>query len=357
MKNDRVKIYVLCITCLYSRAINLKISRDLTVDAFIRSFQLHIFDYGCPEKVYSDMGTQIVAAGNLIRDFIKDPETVKYFHSHNMQLLEFHQFPKGCKQLGSLIEICVKMVKRLIHATIKNNIVSYEVFEYLISEAVHLVNKRPISFKEAIRDDSITDVPTVITPEMIIHGFDLPSLNVIPNFQVNPSDDVEWLSECNKIGHSNDMFEKIRKVRANMIQNYNGEFLKTLSDQATNTDGRFKPVTHKKLNVGDIVLLKESLSKPASYPMAVVREIKSNDLGEVVEVVVKKGSTGELLRRHVSVVVPYLTNSIKKDNDENVLPSNDEIITDVHMPERRPQRTAATFAAERNSALFRDNLA
>ena len=180
---------------------------------------------------------------------------------------------------------------------------------------------------------------------------------MIPNFQVNPSDDVEWLSECNKIGHSNDMFEKIRKVRANMIQNYNGEFLKTLSDQATNTDGRFKPVTHKKLNVGDIVLLKESLSKPASYPMAVVREIKSNDLGEVVEVVVKKGSTGELLRRHVSVVVPYLTNSIKKDNDENVLPSNDEIITDVHMPERRPQRTAATFAAERNSALFRDNLA
>ena len=35
-------------------------------------------------------------------------------------------------------------------------------------------------------------------------------------------------------------------------------------------------------------------------------EVASNDLDETTEVVLKKGNTGELVRRHVSSIIPYM---------------------------------------------------
>ena len=58
---ELAKVYILCLTCLWGRAINLVVCNDLTVDSFLRAFQLHIFQYDLPDKVFSDLGSQIVA--------------------------------------------------------------------------------------------------------------------------------------------------------------------------------------------------------------------------------------------------------------------------------------------------------
>ena len=60
-------------------------------------------------------------------------------------------------------------------------ILDYFDLEFLIFQIVSLVNKRPIAFKEGSRDNDVNQmIPNPITPEMLIRGYELVSLNLIP---------------------------------------------------------------------------------------------------------------------------------------------------------------------------------
>ena len=67
---------------------------------------MHTMEYGVPQLVLSDSGSQIVAGSNLILDFINDSNTVKYFAENGMKPIEFSQYPRGCNKLGDLVECC-----------------------------------------------------------------------------------------------------------------------------------------------------------------------------------------------------------------------------------------------------------
>ena len=101
--------------------------------------------------------------------------------------LQFQHYFKGCSKLGGLVESCVKMVKHLVQKSIKNYSLQFHDFEFLIHQAVHIINRRPISFKDALRDESL-DIPEIITPEKLIHGRELVSVNVIPELQQSPDE-------------------------------------------------------------------------------------------------------------------------------------------------------------------------
>ena len=98
------KIWLLCISCTWSRAINLKIYRSLDVPDFLRAFQLHCFQFGIPQLCISDLGTQLVAGANIIHSFMNDPQTKPYFEEINVKPISFQQSFKGGSQLGSLVE-------------------------------------------------------------------------------------------------------------------------------------------------------------------------------------------------------------------------------------------------------------
>ena len=94
------KVWLLCISCLWSRAVNLKLCMDLTTKEFLRCFQLHCFDYGVPQLVLSDLGSQIVAGANVITDFLNDHEVQNYFKENDAKPIKFEQYFKGCNKLG-----------------------------------------------------------------------------------------------------------------------------------------------------------------------------------------------------------------------------------------------------------------
>ena len=149
---------------------------------------MHCFEFGIPELCISDLGTQLVAGANIIQTFISDPITQLYFEENNVRPLQFDQYYKGCSQLGSLVEVCVKLVKRLLFGSVKKMILSYSDFEFLVCHTVHLANRRPIAFKESLREANTDSVPEPITPEMIVKGYELTSLNLIPELQDIPVD-------------------------------------------------------------------------------------------------------------------------------------------------------------------------
>ena len=62
---------------------------DLTTKEFLRCFQLHCFDYGVPQLVLSDLGSQIVARANVITVFLNDHEVQNYFKENYAKLIKF----------------------------------------------------------------------------------------------------------------------------------------------------------------------------------------------------------------------------------------------------------------------------
>ncbi|XP_068218822.1 uncharacterized protein [Palaemon carinicauda] len=335
------KVWLLCITCTWSRAVNLKICRSLNVAEFLRAFQLHCFEYGIPQLCISDLGTQLVAGGNTITSFISDPQTQLYFEENNVKPLSFQQYFKGCSELGSLVEVCVKMVKRLMFGAIKNFILTYVDFEFLVCNIVHLINRRPIAFKEAVRAET-DNVPEPITPEQLVRGYELTSLNLIPNLQPLSVEDPEFDPDNKAISQN---YVKLCKIRQTLIETYHNEFLGTLIQQAVDRKGRYRPVTHKLLKVGDVVLIKEEHTKRNNYPLGIILEVFKNDLGEVTHAVIKKGKTGQTSRLHVNNIIPILENT---GSTNSATPDVCNSVTSS----LRPKRKAAILSQERTRQML-----
>ena len=345
VSGEKSKLYLLCITCMFTRAVNLKISYDLSVKEYLRSFQLHCFEYGVPTHVISDLGTQLVAGANIIRDFLKDCETQRYLEEFNIKTITFEHYYKGHSELGSLVESCVKLVKRLIYGAIRNNIVDCRDFEYIICQTVHLVNRRPISFKESLRDCSGSELPCAITPENLLRGYDLISLNINPELQPHDELDPDWKVSSNT--SLNDSYSTLRKLRASLLERYHNDFLVNLINQAVSVKDRYKPISHKALNVGDVVIIKEPNTKLNNYPMGIVKDLQVNDCNEVTGATIFKGSTRELVKRHSSTIIPILS-----VNNEDDLDRLDEVDQDV--VSSRKQRSSALKSRELTKLMLAD---
>ena len=107
------------------------------------------------------------------------------------------------------------------------------------------------------------------------------------------------------LGTLNFSLLKLLIVSYTLIESYNCPFLGNMH-QATNDKERYKAVIHEPLEVDDVVLLKEPYMKPFNFPMAIVKDLQVNDLGEVTGAVVLKVSSRELLKRHVTSLIPIL---------------------------------------------------
>ena len=359
MNGNRTKIWLLLITCLYTRAVDIKICRSADVRDFMRALQLHIFEFGIFQNCYSDLGSQIQAGSNVISAFLNDLETKEYFESNNIKVTKFEQFSKGNSSLGSLIEVCVKQVKHLIYKCIRNIVLDYFDFEFIVCKTIDLINKRPIAFKESLRTLGPNELPFCITPEILMRGYETVTLNIIPQMQCSNIDDEgdpDFEPYSNNIVQG---YERLLKVKSNLIEAYHSEFLATLINQAIDKKDRYKPVNHKVIKSGDIVLLVDKHTKRYHYPMARVDRVVINTLGEVTAAYVFKGSTKELVYRHMtSLILLISSDGFTKDSIESALvDTSDSSLTDppnssdfdegsVKAVRKQPHRMAAKKCRE-----------
>ncbi|XP_018025685.1 uncharacterized protein LOC108681191 [Hyalella azteca] len=346
----KVKVWILCITCLWSRAINLKLSLDLSVKEFLRAFQKHVFEFGLPHLVLSDSGSQLIAGSKIISKVLQDPEVEAYCEASDIKITSFQQYPRGCSALGSLVESCVKLIKRLLFGSIGNNVLDLPDFDLAVAQITCLVNKRPVAFKETLRDSSIS-LPSPITPEALLRGYVLHSPLVLPHVSEAP-DDPEWVPSMEAADLVRENFAKLNAVRRKLVDKYNSQFIPSLITQATSKKDGFRPVKHKVLGVNDLVLLKEPNQKRYNYAMGRVTEVTLNHLGEVTEVSVLKGNGGTV-RRHVTSLIPLLTASPTTETRSPV-PPNQPIVMETEA--NRPRRLAAQRGRGKIKDLIERNL-
>ena len=116
------KVWVLLVTCLFSRAVSVNICLSLDTSAFLRAFHLHVLKYGLPKLILSDPGSSIVAGVNVIKDFLNDFETKSFLEKNGIKTLEYQTYPSGASWLGGLVESMVKQNKKLLYSSIHRKI-------------------------------------------------------------------------------------------------------------------------------------------------------------------------------------------------------------------------------------------
>jgi len=356
LMGKRVKVWLLVFTCLWSRGVNIKVCDNLSVATFLKSFQSHVYDEGLPSKIFSDLGSQITSGGKTIQNFLSNVDTCSYLNENGIERVKFEHYFKGDSSLGSIVEICVKFIKRLLYGAIKNSVLNRDDFDLLIDKTKYLLNSRPVAYKNLLSNNEPLDIPEPISPELLNKGRTLTCVNIIPALAPRTTDDPNW----GQIDAGTDgmlvQFSKLQKVQERVIDLYNKEFMATLLQQGLDKKGRYQPVKHESLQINDIVLLKEPLLKFHQYPMAVVHKIHKNYLGEVTDVEVFKGKSRELVQRHITVVVPYLrsdTGSLGSVLNPNSSPEEDDPAP-VSQP-RRKGRIAAANSRTKTAAMLNND--
>ena len=143
----------------------------------------------------------------------------------------------------------------------------------------------------------------------VVSAVELVSVNVFPVLEEEVHEDPDWQSNSDPRDLIINNYAKLQKARKVLNKIYHEEFLTNLISQATSVKDRYARVSHDRLEVGDLVLIKEPLLKPTNFPLAVVQEVISNDLGETTSAKVRKGKSKEITHRHSSSLIPLLSRS------------------------------------------------
>ena len=203
IRGEKCKVYILIFTCLWSRAIDLVICYDLSLQEVLRAMQLHNYRYGLFEYCLSDLGSSLVASSKVISEHFEEPEMINFLTKNDTKHITFDQYYKGNHELGGLVESCVKITKQLIYKTIKKNVLNLPDFELLVTEINYLANQRPVAFQDALiqTNSNEEDMPTPITPQHLISGRDINAINIIPNIDVENEEilqDKNWSLQENQ---------------------------------------------------------------------------------------------------------------------------------------------------------------
>ena len=301
-KSDTIKTYVIIFTCMFTRAVNLIVANDCTTNSFLIALQLHVFEYGIMSLIISDNQPSFNAGTTYVREVMSTTEIQNFLKQNNVEKLTHENYPSGASFLGGAVESMVGQVKNILYSSNEHRKLTKDQFQFVVAEAKALVNKRPIAFKNSLSDNNVEDSPCTITPEVLLKGYEVPSFNILAQDRDEDASDISWEPSTSNQQKLFESFQEINKVRNNIYNLYESEFIQTLEKQATNKANRYKNSNQSPLQIGDLVAIKTKLLKPYFYPKGIVKNIEYNDINDINAVTVRK-SNKELVRRHPTEII------------------------------------------------------
>lgn len=163
-----LKGYVCICVCMATRAIHLELVGELTADAFISAFKRFVSRRGRVTDVYSDNGSNFVAAHEIMsedhRQAILDKE-IEFASLLANDGVTWHFSPPSAPHFNGLAEAGVRSMKYHLRRIVGATILTYEELYTVLCQIEGVLNSRPLS---AITDD-FSDL-TVLTPGHFLMG-------------------------------------------------------------------------------------------------------------------------------------------------------------------------------------------
>jgi hypothetical protein len=138
------KRYGVIFTCLAIRAVHLEVAHSLDTDSFLLAFSRFCSRRGCPEKVFSDNGTNLTKGHKELQTLLIELDQSKISKSLVKQGIQWHfNTPYGSHE-GGVYERMIRSVRNVLSALTKQQVLSCESLSSLMCMAENILNQRPI---------------------------------------------------------------------------------------------------------------------------------------------------------------------------------------------------------------------
>ncbi|XP_051816711.1 uncharacterized protein LOC127537707 [Acanthochromis polyacanthus] len=263
------KRWAILFTCMNTRGVHIEVIESLDTDSCINALRRFFAIRGSAKQLRSDRGTNFIAASlelGMGQPDEKQTSILKYLHSNGCTW-KFN--PPHASHMGGVWERMIGVTRRILDSMLlqnKHTHLTHDVLCTLMAEISAIINARPL-----VPVSSDSSSPFLLSPAMILTQ--KPSLPAPPvNFAEKDLLRAQWRQV---------------QVLANVFwSRWRNEYINTLHSR------RKWHKTHRNLQPGDIVMLKQGQAPRNEWPMAVVTSTFPSSDGKVRKVEVRTSSKG-----------------------------------------------------------------
>lgn len=267
-------------TCLSTRAVHIEVLETMTTASFINGLRRFTAIRGPIKTLRSDRGTNFIGACKELNLDTEDPDLQTHLHDSKCTWI-FN--PPHSSHMGGVWERMIGIARRILDALLLKTSTSHlthEVLTTLMAEVTAIMNSRPL-----VPVSADPDAPAVLTPSMLLtQKADILSAPE-GDFDVKDLSIKHW--------------KKVQGLAEAFWKRWRQEYVATLQPRKKwHTDRR-------NLQVGDVVLLKDSQARRSEWPTGlIVKTVPSqDDRVRKVEVRVVKQGTPKVYLRPISEVI------------------------------------------------------
>ena len=280
------KAYICLFTCASTRGIHLELTQGLDVEAFLMAFRRFTSRRGVPATLISDNAKTFKASSTQIAKIRRSTEVSRYLIDNQ---ITWTFIVERAPWWGGFWERLIQSVKRCLRKVIGRNIMKFEQLRTLLVEVEGIVNARPLTY---VHDDtegiSYTLCPAhLLYGRRICHTPNSQHFEIVSTFQTLTK---KWKSHKQLLNQFTTQWRK--------------DYLLNLREcHAVSSKKESRPM----IEVGQLVILKDDLTKRVFWKLAIVDELLPGRDGKIRAVKVKvpneKGSTSTL-RRSIQHLIP-----------------------------------------------------
>ena len=144
-RRGTVKRYACLFTCLVTRAVHIEVTHSLSSDSFLMALHRFIARRGKPQKLFSDNGTNFVAADRELAQEIRAINGKKLRGELLMDAIEWTFNPPHAPHMGGVWERLVRSVKEILRHLVGTRLLNDEELVSFMCEAEKILNDRPLT--------------------------------------------------------------------------------------------------------------------------------------------------------------------------------------------------------------------
>ena len=257
------KVWVLILTCLYSRGIHLELLTSLDTATFMLAFRRFVALRGNCTLLRSDNGTNFIGAKNQTENTIEENTLRKALEKKGC---DWRFLPPKASHMAGVWERKIGAVKKVLNASmclLKTRLLSRDEFSTLLQEAGSIVNHTPLS--EVPCDPT---EPFPVSPALLI------------NLRESPSSFKEEFSEKDLLAYGQKRWRRVQFLSEQFFVRWKREYIQ----QQQHRNKWMHP--SRNMTEGDIVLLKDSTCRN-EWPMAIVEKVHPSRDGLVRRVLLR----------------------------------------------------------------------
>ncbi|XP_065051285.1 uncharacterized protein LOC135680959 [Rhopilema esculentum] len=304
------KSYVALFTCASTRAVHLKLCKDMSALEFKRTMKEFVARRGLPQVMVSDNGRTFVATNKWLKTLVKNEDLMNFLA---VRRIKWKFNLSRAAWWGGFFERLVGIMKRSLSKTIGRKLLTFPELEEVLLDVECTMNNRPLCYQGEEFEHQ------VITPNILLRG----------------KPEVLLEEDLDKLAQGTQLTKRIiftRKSKEQLRKRWISEYLYALEERKRRFGGGADIIP----KTGAVVLLKEDTKNKSLWKLGrVIGSIHGRDA--VVRGLKLKLGNGNIVERPLQLVCDMEIGG--EDDAAELNPKAKEFI-----PEGRPTRKTKTEA-------------